>query len=117
LEATRQTLPQPQWDTGYRSDILEYQGGGRANHPHDILGPSHGVGTSATAEIPHWYYPLERYLSYGVDQAQHAVEGIGWVEHKLDEFKHMQMKMHTSIDSQTSMLHIIFDHFGIDPNA
>jgi hypothetical protein len=48
---------------------------------------------------------------------QHAVGGIGRVEHRLDEFEHMQKEMHASIDSQTSMLHNIFDHFGIDPNA
>jgi hypothetical protein len=35
----------------------------------------------------------------------------------MDEFKRMQTKIHVSIDSQTDMLHILFDHFGIDPNA
>jgi hypothetical protein len=73
--------PSAQWDTGYGSNSLEYQGHGSAYHPHDIPRPSHGVGTSATTEFPHWYYPLERYVSYGVDQAQRTVEGIGRVEH------------------------------------
>jgi hypothetical protein len=29
----------------------------------------------------------------------------------------MQTDIHMSIDSQSSMLHNLFDHFGIDPNA
>jgi hypothetical protein len=32
---------------------------------------------SASARYPDWYAPLERYISYGVDQAERAVEGIG----------------------------------------
>jgi hypothetical protein len=29
----------------------------------------------------------------------------------------MQMEIHVSIDSQVSMLHRLFDHFDIDPDA
>jgi hypothetical protein len=100
-----------------RKRILKYQGGGSAYHPHNIHGASHGVGTSTTAEIPHWYYYLERYVRYGVDQAQCAVEGIGRVKCMWDEFEHVQTEMHASIDSQTNMVHSILDHFGIDPDA
>jgi hypothetical protein len=32
---------------------------------------------SVTARYPVWYAPLERYVSYGVDQAERAVEWIG----------------------------------------
>jgi hypothetical protein len=32
--------------------------------------------TSAFAWYPDWYAPLELYVSYGVDQAEHTVEGI-----------------------------------------
>jgi hypothetical protein len=99
LEVTRQTPPQPQWDTGYVSSTPEYQGVGTAFHPHDIPGPSHGVGTSATLELPHWYYPLERFVSYGVDKAQPAVEGIGPVERRFDEREHVQTEKHASINS------------------
>jgi hypothetical protein len=59
FEVTRQTPPQPQWDTRYGGSIPEYQGGGSAYRPHDIPMPSHGVGASATAEFPHWYNPLD----------------------------------------------------------
>jgi hypothetical protein len=31
----------------------------------------------ASARYPDWYAPLERYISYGLDQAEHVVEGIG----------------------------------------
>jgi hypothetical protein len=36
--------------------------------------------TSASTTYPDWYAPLERYVSYGVDQAERAVEGIGQLE-------------------------------------
>jgi hypothetical protein len=29
------------------------------------------------ARYPDWYTPLERYVSYGIDQAERAVDGIG----------------------------------------
>jgi hypothetical protein len=116
-EAAGQVLPQPQWDTGYESGILGYHGGGSSYYPHNIPGPSHRAGISASTEFPHWYYPLERYIIYGVDQAQRAVEGIRWIKSRMDELEHVQMEMYASIDSQTDMLHSLFDHFGIDPDA
>jgi hypothetical protein len=48
-----------------------YQEGGSSYYTHSTPGPSHGAETSAH----HWYYPLERYISYGLDQAERAVEG------------------------------------------
>jgi hypothetical protein len=39
--------------------------------------PSLRARTSASARYPNWYAPLERDVSYGVDQAEHAVQGIG----------------------------------------
>jgi hypothetical protein len=52
-----------------------------------------------------------------VDQAEHTVEGIRRIESRMDEFEHMQMEIHRSINSQTSKLHRLFDHFGLDPDA
>jgi hypothetical protein len=48
---------------------------------------------------PNWYAPLERYVSYEVDQAERAVEGIRQLEHQMDDFVHVQMEMQSSIDS------------------
>jgi hypothetical protein len=79
-----------QWDTGY--------GGGYLGH-HD------------------WYAPLEQYVSYGADQAECVVEGIGRLERWMDDFATIQTKMQASIDSQTSMMHDLFGHFGINPDA
>jgi hypothetical protein len=45
------------------------------------------------------------------------VEGIGRLEHQMDDFARVQMEMQASIDSQTSMVHDLFDHFGIDLDA
>jgi hypothetical protein len=66
---------------------------------------------------PNWYAPLERYVSYGVDQAERAVEGIGWLKHRMDDLAHVQTEMQASIDSQTSMMHDLSGHFGINPAA
>jgi hypothetical protein len=35
----------------------------------------------------------------------------------MDEFAAMQMEMQVSINSQTSMMHDLFGHFGIHPDA
>jgi hypothetical protein len=35
----------------------------------------------------------------------------------MDESEHVQTEIHASIDSQTGMLHSLFDHFLIDPDA
>jgi hypothetical protein len=61
--------------------------------------------------------PLEQYVSYVVDQAEHVVEWIGRVERWMDDFAHVQTEMQASIDSQTSMMHDLFGHFGINPDA
>jgi hypothetical protein len=45
------------------------------------------------------------------------VEGIGQLEHQMDDFPHAEAEMQASIDSQTSMMHDLFGHFGINPNA
>jgi hypothetical protein len=72
------------------------------------------VGTSASARYPDWYAPLMRYVSYGVDQAECAMEGIRRLEQQMDDFAHVQMEMQASIDSQTSMMHDLFGHIRIN---
>jgi hypothetical protein len=57
------------------------------------------------------------YISYGLDQAEHTVEEIRWIKSRMDEFECVQTEMHASIDSHTGMLHSLFDHFSIDPDA
>jgi hypothetical protein len=86
--------------------------------------PSHGypepnlwAGTSVSAKYPNWYAPLERYISYGADQAERAVEGIRWLEQRMDDFATMQTEMQASMDSQTSMMHDLFGHFEINLDA
>jgi hypothetical protein len=61
--------------------------------------------------------PLERYISYGIDQAERTVEGIRQLERWIDVFAHVQMEMQASIDSQTSMMYDLIGHFGINPYA
>jgi hypothetical protein len=56
-------------------------------------------------------------LSYGVDQVECMTEGIGRLERRMDEFAHVQTKMQPSIDSQISMMHDLFGHFRINPDA
>jgi hypothetical protein len=46
-----------------------------------------------------------------------VVEGIGQLMYRLDDFVHVQMKMQASIDLQTNMIHDLFGHFGINPDA
>jgi hypothetical protein len=60
---------------------------------------------------------LDWYVSYGVDQAERAVEGIGRLKRLMDDFAHVEIEMQASIDSQTSMMHDLFGHFGINPDA
>jgi hypothetical protein len=45
------------------------------------------------------------------------VEGIEQLEHQMDDFVHTQMEMQASIDSQTSMMHDLFGHLRINPDA
>jgi hypothetical protein len=64
-----------------------------------------------------WYVPSERYVSYGVDQAELMVERIGRLKRWMDDFAHVQTEMQASIDSQTNMMHDLFSHFGINTGA
>jgi hypothetical protein len=84
---------------------------------HGYTEPSLWAGTSAFARYPDWYAPFERYVSYGVDQVERMVKGIGWLEWQMDDFAHVQIEMQAFIDSQTSMMHDLFGHFGINPDA
>jgi hypothetical protein len=52
-----------------------------------------------------------------VHQAERVVERIRQSESRMDEFEYVQTEIHASINSQTSMLHSLFDHFSIDPDA
>jgi hypothetical protein len=101
---------QPQWDTGYEGGYSEYQGGSSSYYPHGIFGLKHRVGTSASTRYPNWYYPLERYVSYGADQAKRTVQGVGWLQHTVEEHR-------SSVDSQTDMINSLFGHLGFDPNT
>jgi hypothetical protein len=115
---TPQAHPQePQWDTGYGGGYWGHHEGGSYYPPHGYPEPSLQPGTSASARYPGWYAHLERYASYGVDQAERAIEGIRRLEHLMDDFAHVQTEMQASIDSQTSMMHDLFGHFGINPDA
>jgi hypothetical protein len=35
----------------------------------------------------------------------------------MDDFAHVQTEMQASIDSQNYMMHDLFGHFGINPDA
>jgi hypothetical protein len=48
---------------------------------------------------------------------KNSTEGIRQLKRWMDDFATMQTEMQTSIDSQTSMMHDLFDHFGINPDA
>jgi hypothetical protein len=64
-----------QWDTGYGGGYSGYHEGGY-NPSHGYPEPSFRARTSTTDRYPDWYAPLERYVSYGVDQAKRTVKGI-----------------------------------------
>jgi hypothetical protein len=94
------------------------------HHESDSYNPSHGypepslqAKTSTSVRYLEWYTPLEWYISYGVDQAEHAVEGIERIKQRMDDFAQVQMEMQASINSQTSMMHDLFDHFRINSDA
>jgi hypothetical protein len=42
--------------------------------------------------------------------------GIGQLERRMDDFVTVQMEIQASIDSQTSLMHDLFGHFGINPD-
>jgi hypothetical protein len=84
MEATQQTMttlqahPQePQWDTRYGGGYSGYHEGGSYYPSHGYPEPSLRVRTSTYVRYPDWYAPLKQYVSYGVDQAERAVEGVG----------------------------------------
>jgi hypothetical protein len=55
--------------------------------------------------------------SSGLLVGENSTDGIGRLERQMDDFATIQMKMQAFIDSQTSMMHDLFGHFGINPNA
>jgi hypothetical protein len=123
MEAAQQTMttlqahPQePQWDTGDGGGYSGHHEGGSYYPSHSYPEPSLRAGTSTSARYPDWYSPLERYISYGVDQAERAVEGIERLERWMDDFAHVKMEMQASIDLQTSTVHDLFGHFRINPD-
>jgi hypothetical protein len=100
MEAAHQTMttpqahPQePQWDTRYGGGYLGYHEGGSYYPSQGYPEPSLWAGNFASTRYPDWYAPLERYINYGVDQAEHTVEGIEWLKRRMDDFAHMQMEM------------------------
>jgi hypothetical protein len=84
MEVAQQTMTTPQahpqehqWDTGYGAGYSGYHEGGSYYPSHGYPEPSLRARTSASTRYPDWYASLERYISYGVDQAKCAVERIG----------------------------------------
>jgi hypothetical protein len=93
---------EPQWDIGYG-------GGYSGHHEGSSYYPSHGYPKSSLRDRTYtaaMYAPLERYASYGAAK----VEGIGHLERQMDECT-------DSIESQISMMHDLFGHFGINHDA
>jgi hypothetical protein len=95
MEAAQQTMttprahPQePQWDTGYAGGYLGHHESGSYYPSLGYPKPSLRARTSASTRYPNWYDPLVWYVSYGVDQAEHVVEGIGLLELQMDDFAH-----------------------------
>jgi hypothetical protein len=108
----------------YNVDLLQRVGSDEELSAILLTYPSHGypepnlwAGTSVYAKYPNWYAHLERYISYGADQAKRAVEGIGRLEQRMDDFATVQTEMQASMDSQTSMMHDLFGHFEINLDA
>jgi hypothetical protein len=115
---TLQAHPQePQWDTGYGGGYSGYHEGGSYYPSQGYPEPSLWAETSTSARYLDWYATLEWYISYGVDQAKHAMKGIGRLKRRMDDFAHAQTEMQSSIDSQTWTMHDLFGHFEINPDA
>jgi hypothetical protein len=53
----------------------------------------------------------------GLLVGENSTEGIGQLKRRMDDFAIVQMEIQASIDSQTSMMHDLFGHFGINPDA
>jgi hypothetical protein len=74
---TPQAHPQePQWDTGYGGGYSGHHESGSYYFSHGYPEPSLQARTSTSARYPNWYAPLEWYVIYGVDPAEHVMEGI-----------------------------------------
>jgi hypothetical protein len=56
-------------------------------------------------------------LSSGLLVGENSTDGIKRLKWRMDDFAHVQIEMQAPIDSQTSMMHNLFDHFGINPDA
>jgi hypothetical protein len=118
ITTTPQAHPQePQWDTRYGGGYSGHHESGSHYPCHGYPEPSLRARTSSSTRYIDWYAPLEQYVSYEVDQTERTVEGIGWLERHMDDFTHVQTEMQASIDSQTSMMHDLFSHFGINLDA
>jgi hypothetical protein len=78
---TLQAHPQePQWDIGYGGSYSGYHEGGSYDPSQGYPEPTLRARISGSARYPDRYAPLEQYVSYGVDQAEHTVEGIRRLE-------------------------------------
>jgi hypothetical protein len=55
--------------------------------------------------------------SSGLLIGENSTEGIRRLKRQMDDFATVQTKMQASIDSQTSMMHDLFGHFEINPDA
>jgi hypothetical protein len=55
--------------------------------------------------------------SSGLLVGENSTEGIRRLERWMNDFATLQMKMQASIDSQTSMMHDLFGHFRLNPDA
>jgi hypothetical protein len=55
--------------------------------------------------------------SSGLLFGENSTEGIKQLERRMDDFATAQTEMQASLDSHTSMMHDLFGHFGIEPDA
>jgi hypothetical protein len=55
--------------------------------------------------------------SSGLLVGENSSEGIRRLERQMDDFATVQTKMQVFINSQTSMIHDLFGHFRINPDA
>jgi hypothetical protein len=84
--------------------------GGSYYPSHGYPEPSLRARTSASARYPNWYAPLEWYISYGVDQAERAVEWIGRLEHQMDDFAHMPTEVRNHVQKRVPECLILRNH-------
>jgi hypothetical protein len=55
--------------------------------------------------------------SFGLLVGENSTEGVRRLERRMDDFATVQTEMQAFINSQTSMMHDLFGHFGINPDA